>query len=184
MRIIGIALFCCCLFSCKKDEQRAKVEQIVKEWTGKEIRLPEEIPCKVMDLDTVYPELASYPYKVLVYIDSLGCTDCKLRLPEWKRIIYESDTIAPGQIAFLFYFHPKSEKELTYLLKRDQFDYPVFFDIGNKIDKLNHFHQDMMYQSLLLNKENQVLLIGNPAMSSKIWDLYKQLVTKNRINEK
>jgi hypothetical protein len=172
------------LFSCKKDVHKQTIEQVVNEWTGKTVEFPkEDILCKVMGRDTLAPELFQKPYKILLYVDSTGCTSCKLRMPEWKRIIEEADSIAPGQIGFLFFFNPKSLKELDFLMKRDRFDYPVFVDENNKMDQLNHFPGEMSFQSFLLDRENKVLVIGNPSMNPRVWELYKQQITGNKSRE-
>ena len=36
--------------------------------------------------------LADADYKVVTYIDSVGCTSCKLQLPRWKQFMQEVDS--------------------------------------------------------------------------------------------
>ena len=176
--IIGIVVvLLVALVSCRPNEQRSEAQKIVKEWMGKTIRMPDNVKCKVMGRDTLCPDLFEKPYKIVVYIDSAGCTSCKLRMPDWKKIIHEADSIAPGKIGFLFFFNPQNEEELDFFMKRDRFDYPVFMDTGNTIDRLNHFPRDMKFQSFLLDKNNTVLVIGNPSMNPLVWELYKQQIT-------
>ncbi len=165
------------LFSCKKGDQIQTIEQVVEEWTGKTVILPDKFDCKVMGQDTLASDLFQKPYKVLLYVDSMGCTSCKLRMPEWRKIIKEADSIAPDQIGFLFFFNPKSTKELDFLMKRDRFDYPIFVDESNEIDRKNHFPRGMSFQCFLLDKNNKVLVIGNPSINPHIWDLYKVQIT-------
>jgi hypothetical protein len=45
---------------------------------------------------------------------------------------------------------------------------------------LNHFPSQPELQSFLLDKDNKVLLIGNPVLNPKVWDLYKQIITDNK----
>jgi hypothetical protein len=96
---------------------------------------------------------------------------------QWQDIMQEADTLAPSKLSFLFYFHPKDEKELKYLLKRDRMEYPVFIDEQDKLNKLNNFPQDAMYQCFLLDTDNKVAGIGNPVLNPKIWELYKRIIT-------
>lgn len=164
-------------FSCK-DRKKADAKEVVREWVNKEIKFPENITtCKSAEKDTLCPDLFDKPYKILIYTDSIGCISCKLRLPDWKEIISETESIAPGKVSFLFFFHPQSEKELTYLFKRDKFDYPVFIDRKNEIEQLNHFPSNINYQTFLLNAENQVILVGNPTLNPAIWELFQQTIT-------
>ncbi len=165
------------IVSCRKDNRIQTIEQVVKEWTGKRLQIPSDIKCKIMGRDTLASDLFQKPYKVLLYVDSMGCTSCKLRMPEWKKIINEADSIAPDQIGFLFYFNPKSARDLDFMMKRDQFNYPIFIDESNEIDRKNNFPKGMSFQCFLLDKNNKVLVIGNPSINPQVWDLYKQQIT-------
>ena len=89
---IIIALITVCFSSCKKNKQKDDAVKIVAEWTGKEIKFPKGIPCTSMGKDTTCVDLYSNSYKILLYVDSLGCTSCRLKFPEWKKIISESDS--------------------------------------------------------------------------------------------
>ena len=175
----------CCLtflYSCKKNDRKNEAQKVVTEWIGKKIEFPADIRCLSMGKDTICPT-ANNSYRILVYTDSVGCTTCKLRLSTWKDILQETDSLLPGKVTFLFYFHPKSEKELIHLLKRDWFDHPVFIDNKNKIDQLNNFPSQMEYQCFLLNQDNEVVLVGNPTLNPKIWELYKQTIMGNNSQE-
>ncbi len=163
--------------SCK-ESKKSEAEKIVNTWTGKEIIFPGDIPCNILSRDTVCPDLSSWRYKVLLYVDSMGCGACKLKqLQEWKTLIQASDSLFNGQLGFFLYFHPKDRKELNYLVKLHRFNYPVFFDEKNSLNNLNHFPEDPSYQCFLLDADNKVLIIGNPAVNTKILDLYKQQIT-------
>jgi hypothetical protein len=179
--LIGILLIVA-VFSCKEDKKRIEAETIITEWVGKEIRFPDEgqYQCNFSGKDTtatLCTGLFEKEYKILLYIDSLGCTNCKLHLFEWKWLIEERDSLEMDKLSFLFFFHPKDKKELRFMFKRDRFDYPVFIDEDNNIDRLNHFPTQSQYQCFLLDKDNRVLMVGNPVSNQKIWELYKQTVS-------
>lgn len=86
------------------------------------------------------------------------------------------DTVAAGKVSFLFVFHPKNKKEISFLLKRDRFLYPVFIDEKGDFDALNHFPSDVNFQTFLLDSQNKVLAIGNPVHNKKVCDLYLQII--------
>lgn len=162
--------------SCRKDDtKKAEAEKIVSEWTGKEIIFPIDVQCMYLGRDTVCSDQDT-PYKILLYIDSTGCTDCKLQLYKWSAMIEEAETIMPGKISFHFYFQPKDENELKFILRRDNFRQAVYVDSQEKLNKANKLPNNMSYQCFLLDKDNKVLVIGNPILNPKIWDLYKQTV--------
>lgn len=172
-----VVLFLC---SCNENRRTQTVRQTVAEWTGKEIQFPEGIPCQSSGNDTACIDPYNpTTYKVLLYIDSAGCTSCRLKLPEWRQLIAEADSLFPGQMDFLIFYQPKNSdvKELRFLLNQYHFRYPVFMDVENTLDRTNHFPSDLSLQCFLLDKDNKVVLIGNPAANPQIWELYKQQIS-------
>jgi hypothetical protein len=168
--------------SCKENKKQIEIEKILTEWVGKEIQFPKDCQCDVLGKDTtsnLCTDLFGKEYKILLYVDSLGCTKCKLRLPEWKRLIAESDSLNSGKLGFLFFFHPKDMNELQFMFGLDQMTYPVFIDADNAIGQLNHFPEQESYQCFLLDKDNKVIMIGNPTINPKVWELYKKQVWSN-----
>ena len=171
-----ILFFLVCCISCKKQNPRqVETRKIVSEWMGKTIEFPDYLSATSLGKDTLW-KLPTTDYRILLYTDSMGCTSCKLRLLNWKSLMQETDSIFPDQVAFLFYFHPKDKKELSFLLRRDKFDHPVFIDEENDIDRMNHFPKQMEYQCFLLDKDNKVLSIGNPTLNPRIWNLYLKIM--------
>jgi Protein of unknown function (DUF1573). len=169
-----------CVYSCKDNHKKENIEKIVSEWVGKEIKFPEATPCYLYDKDTLSElcnEHFQKEFKVLLYVDSAGCSDCRLKLPEWKQLMEESDNLFHGKVGFLLFFQPKSIKDAKYLFAKNGFRYPVFMDVNDKINDLNHFPQTVQYQCFLLDENNKVLMIGNPALNMKIWELYKSQIS-------
>ena len=174
-------------YSCKQNEKRAEAEKIVTEWMGKEIQFPKEYSCNILGKDTttaLCSDLFDKEYKVMLYVDSIGCTSCKLRLFQWNQLIEESDNLFKDKLSFLFFFHPKDKKELQFLLKRDRMDYSVFLDLEDKINQLNHFPEQQSYQCFLLDKDNKVVMIGNPTLNPKIWELYKEQISGKKSKQR
>lgn len=167
------------LASCSESREEA-VYRLVKEWTGKEVMFPENSVFTIQGKDTIDFAFKEADYKILVYIDSVGCTSCKLQLDRWKKVIKEITEKAGKDIPFLFFFHPKDMKELRYLTRRDDFTYPVCFDEDDELNVLNRFPSDMTFQTFLLDKENKVVSIGNPVHNPKVKELYLKHIAGNR----
>jgi hypothetical protein len=175
---IFIFLMLISLFACnKKDDRQAEAEQIVTEWVGKTIQFPDNVSFSVYERDTLLSGFYSSPYKILLYVDSTGCTSCKLKLYEWQKLIAEADTALAGKLSFVFCFQPKNKDELLFLFKRDRFNYPVVVDETNRINQLNGFPQKAEFQCFLLDNDNKVISVGNPTLNPKVWDLYKQIIS-------
>jgi hypothetical protein len=164
-------------YSCKEINRKAEVKKMLIEWIGKEVIFPADITCFYMDKDTVCPKLGLSPYRILIYADSTGCTGCKLLLYNWKHLIYEVDSLMSGMVDFLFYFQPKYKEALASMLLSDTFRHVVHVDTHDKLNSLNRFPSSMEYRCFLLDKDNRVLLVGNPTRNPKIWELYKEVIT-------
>ena len=176
-------LVCLCvipfLASCAESDKE-RLSKLVNEWERKEILFPTHSTFTIQGKDTVDFEFRNADYKVVAYVDSAGCTGCKLQLPRWKELIAEVDSLTGGSVPFLFYFHPKDVKELRYLTRREGFVYPVCFDEKDDFNRLNRFPSEMMFQTFLLDKENKVVALGNPVLSPKVKELYLKLITGNQ----
>ena len=176
MRVIITLIMCVwMLASCQESREEAML-RLVSEWNGKEIKFPSRSVFTIQGKDTVDFEFGNACYKVITYIDSVGCTSCKLQLSRWKKLVAEVDSLTNGNVPFLFYFHPKDMKELRYLTRRDDFTYPVCFDEKDELNQLNQFPSDMTFQTFLLDKDNKVVAMGNPVLNPNIKVLYLDVI--------
>ena len=185
-QILFILILLPIFFSCKNEqkEKEKQIAQLVNEWQGKEIKFPDNLIFTRYLTDTTDFQITQSEYKVLVYVDSIGCTSCKLQLHKWKELIEYSDSVTQEKVPFLFFFHSKDYKEIRYLLKRDGFDRPVCIDMDDRLNKLNKFPADMTFQTFLLDKNNRVAVLGNPVHNTAVRDLYlKQITGKDNPNK-
>ena len=174
-----------CFPSCRKNKRKEDAVKIVKEWTGKEIRFPQGLSCTSVGKDTTCVDLYTDNYKVILYVDSLGCTSCRLKLAEWNKIMRESDSVFVRKPEFVFFFQPKKreEKEMQSIFRQNGFKHPVFIDKENEIGKMNQFPSNPEYQCFLIDKSNKVLLVGNPSLVSGIWLLFKRVINEREARE-
>ena len=146
MKYLTLIMCVWILASCEESREEAML-RLVNEWNGKEIKFPVHSVFTIQGKDTVDFEFGNASYKVITYIDSVGCTSCKLQLPRWKKLVGEVDSLTGGSVPFLFYFHPKDMKELRYLTRRDDFEYPVCLDEKNELNRLNRFPSDIVLKT-------------------------------------
>lgn len=165
-----------CLFSCQNRNKR-QVEKILNDWIGKEIVFPENLNFSIQGMDEIDFSISDSEYKVMVYVDSMGCTSCKLHLSEWERYINYVDSIYSNKVQFLFFFFPKKGRDIYMTLRTEKFAYPVCIDTLDVLNKLNHFSSDMRFQTFLLDKSHRVLAIGNPMQNPKIKQLYLNVIS-------
>lgn len=65
------------LFSCKETDKE-RITRLMLEWQGREVQFPSKMTFTKLGFDTVDYKIPESEYKILVYVDSLGCTSCKL----------------------------------------------------------------------------------------------------------
>ena len=164
------------LASCQENDKE-RIARLLNEWNRKEIKFPDHSVFTIQGKDTVSMDYRNTDFKIITYVDSIGCTSCKLQLHRWKELIAEMDSVTSGTVPFLFYFHPKDMKELRYLTRRDNFTYPVCFDEDDEFNSLNRFPSEMTFQTFLLDKENKVIGMGNPVHNPKVKELYLMKIT-------
>jgi len=171
--VVAITTIAC----TQKTEKQAQAERIVTEWVGKTIQFSPDIALSVYGKDTVLNNFGATSYKILLYVDSTGCTSCKLKLFEWQKLMADADSLLADKLSFVFYFQPKNKEELVYMFRRDRFNYPVYIDNRNTLMKLNKLPENPAFQCFLLDASNKVLSIGNPAVNPGVWKLYKKIMT-------
>ena len=171
MKVLYLFICIFCFLACQ-DNKEKQVKELVQEWQGKEIKFPDNPIFTQYVKDTVDYQISVSDYKIVMYVDSIGCVSCKLQLSRWKEFIGQVDSVCNKDIPFLFFFQPKDNQELRRILKIDNFSLPVCIDTEDRFNKLNHFPSDMMFQTFLLDKDNKVVVIGNPIYNLKVRDLY------------
>ena len=84
------------------------------------------------------------------------------------------------RVLFKYYLQPRDKDELLFILENEEFNYPVYIDMGNQFGKLNSLHADEVF---LLDKDNHILLAGNPLATTKRKKEYEEVIQKY-LNEK
>ncbi|MCD8093618.1 MAG: hypothetical protein LUF01_12620 [Bacteroides sp.] len=99
-------VFICIVFfiflSCN-ESQNQQIANLAKEWNGKEILFPSQTKFTISGKDFVCDTIPNTEYKIVTYIDSLGCASCKLRLPSWLNLIQQLDTMNLD-VSILFFY--------------------------------------------------------------------------------
>ena len=125
-------------------------------------------------VDTIYCYDEENPYRLIIYIDSLSCNQCFItHMIESKECITELSSLG---IESIFIFEPKKEhiEEISSLLK--DFAYPFWTIVmrNAEFSEVNpHIPSTPNLRSFLLNKENKVVVVGNPFRNIKIKALIK-----------
>ena len=158
--------------SCSSDKNG--IRQIVEEWQGKHVELPEDMT-DFLTSDAI--DLKDADFTILTYVDSAGCTLCKMKLPLWKEFLSSLDSVCDSDVRFLMVVHPSDPHELRYAIKSSDFNYPVFLDIDNKVSQINSFPDNAVLQTLLLDRNHKVKAIGSPLYTAELTKLYEGIIS-------
>ena len=175
-----IILLLTIFLSACQDKQKEIITLLVKEWQGKQILFPENMVFTRFASDTTNFVIPTSDYKVLVFVDSIGCTSCKLQSSRWKEFIRYTDSISQKNIPFLFFFQFDDQWEIHSLLIRENFDKPICLDRSDSLNQLNHFPKDIRFQVFLLDKNNKVVVIGNPVHNPNVKELYLEEISRKQ----
>lgn len=167
-----VLAFALLLTSCHKD--MSSVEKMMRTWVGCKLMLPNG-PFLNIEGDTFpnYPDKSLY--KIVCYIDSAGCTGCRLSVSQWKSLI-ETINRKGLDASVLLYISPKDERDVWGSLISNGFTYPVCVDVTDRFGQLNKLPEQDVYRTFLLNGEDEIVAIGNPAHNEKVKELYLDIL--------
>lgn len=173
--IFLISIFC----SCNGNNTSADA---VRQWMGKEIHIPEQMTF-ILQGDTIKYNWTNSDYKIITFIDSAGCSECKMRLPMWQHIVDKLNSSLDIDVSFIMVVETDDSESIINLLKQNYFCLPIVIDTECKISGMNPLPMAPELKTFLLNSDNRVIAIGNPAFSKKIYSLYENIINGENENK-
>ena len=170
--LLFLLIICSC-FSCQ-DKRKEDVKALYREWSTKEIVFPSHLQFVVQDRDTAFSPFDK-PYKIVTHVDSSDCFSCRLNFTSWWKMTQMADSVGGGNVQFLYFLSSKRE-DVARKVQMYNFTYPVCVDPQDSLGILNQFPEDENFHTFLLDKDNRVLAIGNPIYSTRIRDLYLNII--------
>ena len=176
MRLLSVILLSSLLSACgsRLSHEREMLSQLV----GKEIIIPENLTFSVMDRE-VDIDFGDADFTIITYIDSAGCTPCKMKLPIWDNVINEFKANDSVTVDFVMIIDAPKTKKIDFVLRRDDFGHPVCMDSLGVFIAANSLPEDEAYHTLLLDSDRKIIAVGNPAINPKIREVYRQAITGN-----
>lgn len=114
------------------------------------------------------------PYKVIVYMDSLYCAECEIvKISVWNEHFNWFKSMG---VPVFFVFNKNFSVDLYLELKRTGFKYPAFRDKGNRLRNSFYLSSFDALRTFLI-KNDTIVALGNPILSSKVLELYSKVIT-------
>ena len=172
--IIYLFIFVVCCKSNYKDETR----QLVEEWQNKNIIFPTETNVYIKNEKIVQSFSDDKRLKILSYTDSSGCLSCNMMLQAWKMFADYIHSAFKNPVEIIKVAYPRNQKDIIFELVKSDYQYPVFIDMNDSLNKLNHFPDDERFHCFLLDENNHVVLIGDPILNPNIKDFYCRIISE------
>jgi len=184
-RIFIIVVVCLCfLLSCQNTDRsanKASLETTIGSTLGKKLFLPTNLrvyspfPDLVADSSTI----SNAEYKLFTHINA-SCGSCIAQIKLWENLVTEFDKF---KIPIILICDSDDRFELLkYLCETggiEKFSYPFFLDKKNEYIKRNQFMEKVQdFETVLADKENNILLLGNPIRSKEMKGLYLMEIQK------
>ena len=169
-RLLLIVLVVCTLNSC-----RTNLTKTVHNLYGKRINFSwHNVKITGDELQEDYYSIS--PIKIALYVDTAMCTPCIRNY--LKNASNYIQSLQNDDIELLCILQKRSTNEVQSLLKEvDLSGISVINDINNKYLETNSLEKNApVVNSFLLDKNNQVLLVGDPLRNMKVRDLYDERI--------
>ena len=165
--------------ACSSKEESA-VKKIVTEWVGRELSVPYDR--FTISGESIPIDPAEYDYKIVNYVDSSSCNRCSMKLDMWN--MYMSRLNAMDANVGLFTIVKSNDvEEIINIVKSSPFNYPVMIDSIGIFANENNPPNDIKFNTFLLDTDNKVIAIGNPALIPTVGDLYRAIILSDSISD-
>lgn len=163
---------------CSCDNKASKIGDIVSSFEGKQLEIPNNLIYQILE-DTITMDMKKYDYTIVTYIDSIGCTSCRLNPKKWDNVISHFKSLDDTDIGFVMIINSSDNRNIMNLLKNRNFLHPICFDTCDSFAKVNSIPQNEICNTFLLDSSYNIVLIGNPSINPKIMDLYNEVLSEN-----
>ena len=168
--------------SSNKDEVGDNIANTVNEWIGKQLSLPTDIGYFTTNGDSVNATFPAEEFKVIRYIGKQACTTCRLHLKLYPTLLAEMSEHAGCPVGFVCIVNSADMKELRRTLRREnRHGLTMWIDEADSLNRLNGFPKIGALQTFLVDGENRVLAIGDPAVNPRVMELFVDVLRSDSI---
>jgi hypothetical protein len=172
------------MLSCnniKNNKEALLLKSIIQDNINKKLILPDSISVYNPFSNNINDSLSVSNSEFKIYIRlNTSCGSCITEINFWNTL---SEDFKKYNTPIIFICRSDDKFELIKYLcesgKIDKFPYPFFFDEKDEFYKLNGFMKKSdHFETVLTDKNNRILLMGNPLHSKRIKELYLKEIQK------
>lgn len=176
IRIGHYTLFLCiCLLTVGCNRSKSGLKNDLEKFMQSKIAIPELVDEFKEIRDTALIWRDEPLVRMVIFYDSTVCGSCKMsQIWQWQMVTdYAKNT--QGRFRPLFIFAPSAgkEQEVRVALRTIPPDYPIFVDSEQEFISANpNIPTNKIMHVFLLDKNNRVVLVGDPLNNNQLWGLY------------
>ncbi|MEL7587113.1 MAG: hypothetical protein AAGU19_10410 [Prolixibacteraceae bacterium] len=169
--LIGLVIVISCTIKNNSPEYKRN-EEIVRYWYNREIIIPDSlILLKNKQICQSYKLRDTSENKIIALVSG----DCQMCVQEIRNWIPFFKKMKENKISNRLFFVIENI-DIEYFKKMYSEDLPsdfeFYIDKKGKFSSINHFPQENMYKTVLLDRSNKIKLIGSPVSNKQFWNLY------------
>ena len=169
-----------CILACSNRENHIRTEYM------RFITNPIVIPHSTQSSLFHSKNNGSTEYRLVFYIDSIGCTDCWINSLAENEFQARQDSLFKDiQLLYIINVDSLREQQVLNLLYRYRIEGNIIIDTQKSLIHNNpHFPTNPLFHTFLLNSTDSVVLVGNPFVNERIKGLLSALVHHQKNEDK
>ena len=170
--VLSVLLLICCNNNKELVEQMEKISSVPLKVSYTEmLRVTDSTMTSVPD--------RKYPYTMVVYMDSVSCSRCIMNsLRYWNDLFYLEKE---GRVYFSFILSADhgNKDEIIESYKASGLKHEVYVDTSGVFRRQNpQITDNRLLHDLLINKNDSVVLIGDPTKNNKLNEMFFSIIKK------
>ncbi len=178
-RLCLLIILGCCFVACGNRQIHQSLEALYHA----SIQFPDSLEM-VINGSSEKRCVKNLPIKLVSYYPPGFCTSCTVnQVEKWKPLF---DSVRDDRFVPLLLFSPgeRGYRSLIAELKLSNPPYPVYVDMDERFQTSNPaIPSDSRYHTLLLDRDNRVVLVGNPLASDTMWSLFRRTLDNMLAND-
>lgn len=154
------------------EEWKATVQVAIDRYIGKPLNLPYVDSLHVSESE--YLAMCTLPLKIVNFLDG-DCSTCLMKIHFWEEFVSELNAKRHINIPVMMYAYSYFEDNIRDYMNKEWDNRPWQFDKNRYFIERNELY-DLRLQTVLLDSENRVILIGDPLLNPKLRKLYMKTI--------
>lgn len=174
--VVLTALWCFSFLSCGSGNSGRRSEE-VRRLSGRQIELCQPYKVYPESMASVFDKMWNSPLKIITYMENPPCTECiASTLVQWKEIMAEIDSDVP----YIFVVMAESNMDEIKRVFAQAGIVPFVVYTGDSFKKTNSLDVLSVNRTMLLGKDNRILVVGEPFWDDSMTKLYKDCILEER----